>query len=337
MTGDYLKNLRGTVHLRRLATSQGWKEDFNLFVHSNRIYTVDGDYYDVERQDTTFRSKGSAAKWADSTSILNSPGAEAHCLTILLAFAAPLIPFSGLNGITVTPYGVRACYKQFVFNWMTSVWGDPRSLVVAGGEDNASRVERYGRHNNLPLLISEDDLSVAEIGKLSNEFSRGSARAARFGGDGVKPKKWQSILLIPSRESFVERIVADEKKVSFAPVFDYEVPESEEIDSHWKEIHEAMLENHGAAGAHYARWIVMNTDAIRHSLVSVERKLWQIAGVRSDYRSLVAFIACVSVAGTIAKRLDLIKFEHEPAIKMAMDKIRFIFQNLENPTRGQRS
>lgn len=331
MTSEYLKNLRSTVHLRRLATTQGWKEDFNLFVYSNRIYTADGKTYEVEHQDSIFRSKGTAAEWADITSILNTPGSESHCLSLLLAFAAPLIPFAGLKGITITPHGVRARYKQTLMNWMMSVWGDPRGLLIEAGEDNASRLERYDRYQNLPLLLAEDDLSIAEIGRLSNEFSRGSARVVRFGGDTQNAKKWSSLLIVPSRESVIDRILSAQVKTTFAPIFDYEATGNIEIDSHYTEINSAMLENHGAAGDIYARWIVMNTEPIRNSIVAVERKLWQLAGVRSDYRNLVAFAACISVAGMIAKRLALIKFEHEPAIKLAMDKIRYIFQSIENP------
>lgn len=328
MTG-YIDNLRGTLHLRKLASTQGWKEDFALFVYSNKIYTAEGDYYEVERNSRVFKAKGSVARWADITSILNEPGSEAHCLSILMAFAAPLIPLAGIAGITATPYGLGACDRQAAINWMLSVWGDPELIKMPSGEDNVSRIERYGAYKNLPITISEDDMTVAEVIKLSNEFARGTARATRFQGDPVPSKNWSSILVIPCRDSVVDRV--DGRATIFSPILDYEVTDSNDIDARWPEIKDAIIENHGAAGDAYARWIVMNVDLIRNSIVATEKKLWTTAGVRGDYRKIVALVACLSVAGKIAKLLSLIKFEPEPAIKTAMEKVRYVFQKIENP------
>lgn len=319
----YLSNLQERLHLKRLADTQGWKEDYVAFVCANHIYLADGRGYEVDPIDQKFSLRGNFHRWADLTTILDAPGMEGYALTILLSLAAPLMPFAGANSILCVPYGDTSA-RNIALRFAMSIWGDPDTYFIPSGTDIPTRIQTYEQHQHLPLVMDDDDLTMDELGRLSNEFARGAARTSKFStasSDDIK--KWCSLMLVPAKVSSTARIIKFVKdKKSYTPMLDYEVPAVPALSDSWREIDAVCKENYGVVGDCYAQWITSNVDALRLAIFSEEKTLARLARVQSDYRTLVALAACVSIAGQVAKKMGLIKFEIEPAVELATHRAR---------------
>jgi hypothetical protein len=323
---NYMDFVREKTRLRRLSASQGWKENCGSFIHSNRSYSSDGKVFLIDGNDESFSVKGFHDVWTESTSILNSTKHSSHAFTILLAFAAPLIPFSGIGGIVVSPYGYN---RDLLIRWMLSVWGDPSMMKSPAGEETQARLRRYRRHGSIPLLIDNDDIPMADMTRLSNEFGRGTAKAYLHHGDAVTAQiYWGTILVLPMLRSLSKRILLEGLPKNFNPIFDYEIPKNEEMGSKIYDIEDIITANTGVVGALYAKYIAMHSDGIRQLIATEERRLTESAKIGAEFRNFMALLACVSVGGGIASKLDLIKFDIKPAVEFGRQKARQIHRNI---------
>lgn len=318
MSNTYAESLKRSLHLKKLGRTQGWKENFEAFCFADRIYCADGRILNAQTQSTAFGLSGSLSKWIDATSILDEPDTQGQRLTLLLAFAAPLIPFSGMNGVMAVPYGDN---RALMSRWMLSVWGNPDELISPGGEFASSRLLRYASHCNLPILIDNDEADVSDIAKLSNEFARGSAKTMIEHEESAK-MEWSSILVLPSSKPINDHIRATKTaNTKFNPVFTYAMPGSCAIDVSVHDINEVVSNNYGVAGEVYAQWIARNVDWIRKAVIMYEKKLFVASRIDRKFRNLMALVACLMVAGRIVHTIKLGNLNYDTTISYAIDAI----------------
>lgn len=221
MLRSYMDKLREMRAMTNLYNSMGWKENFRQFVHGNTLYRLldDGS---VSKETVTlssstsrlggelFCSSGDAQVSMDFTMLLDQAHMYGHMFALGVGLAAPLLPFTGLNGVTVSLCGPSGTGKTLAQLWVQSLWGDPQKLHFAAKFTQNSLYNRLGLYSNLPMTIDEATIATdKEVGEFLYMVTQGrdKARLTRS-SEERETKTWSLPVLISTNIPWSAKLAA---------------------------------------------------------------------------------------------------------------------------------
>ena len=316
----YLRQLRSEANLRKLFTSQGWKNEDKEFVLGDKLYRKGevlqaGFSHSAESFLSPFRSRGSLQVWKDLTWALNHPGLEAHAFMLLLAFASPLLKLGGREGFTVNALGESHAGKSTMARFMSSVYGSPKGSWITTEDTMLARWQRFGAHSSLPIYTDEATiLDAEELRKMVYAVPTGRSRASMKRDYTLRAgAEWCLIFVMTANESMHSKLQSEKvnPEAESLRLFEYDFPIVPAFGPVAKMIPDILDENHGVAGPAYIKGLIENRDEIRERLRTVVQDAEVEFGMHNKERFWSQAVALSLYGGHLAKRFGIIDFDPE--------------------------
>jgi Superfamily II helicase and inactivated derivatives len=175
----YIQKLQAENPSIELYDSFGWKRNYTAFVLGSTEYSKNstGDVVATEVGisktlinkgiDKALLPVGDFGVWRTCTKALAAPSMAGHAFALGTAFAAPLVPLTGLSGSMLALLGKSGEGKSTMLEWVQSVYGYYKSLGMTKESTQMSIAERMGMYGNLPMTIDEvTNMEPSRVGDL---------------------------------------------------------------------------------------------------------------------------------------------------------------------------
>ena len=285
------------------------------FAFDGRVFTATGEEPAAaadEHFKARFHVTGKVEAWKVAAETIMGMNRIDLQAAIATAFAAPLIRFSGENGVIVSIYSpFSGVQKSSAIKVAQAVWGDPRSGMTRL-DDTANAVGRkLGLLRHLPVYWDElqrrDQTEV--FAKVAFALTQGTEKA-RMGADTKlrHSGEWATMLVCGSNHSIREIMLGAQAEASaagVARVFEIEVSKvpvqtsAAEAAITLSQTHE----NYGVVGVEYARFLAQNHDKIQTALRAVATRFERDAGSDAEQRFWIAAASTIYLGAVFANKL----------------------------------
>ena len=321
MMRSYMDKLREMRTMTNLHNSMGWKEDYKQFVHGDDLYRRNDDGTVTKEVialasgtqrlgNDLFCTGGEAQTSIDFTSLLQTADMPGHMFVLGVSLAAPLLAFTGLNGVTISLAGPSGTGKTLGQLWAQSLWGDPQKLHFAAKFTQNSLYSRLGMYSNLPMTIDEATItSEKEIGDFLYMVTQGrdKARLDR-NAEERKTKSWALPVIVSTNIPLTVKLAALSGatnaqmmrllEVSFDP---HKIFTSSTTAG--RKIFQIITNNYGWIGPKFVQYLLaMGPDAVKAMIddamatfpdkyrtdFSGEERYWEIIIVLADLATRIA-------------------------------------------------
>ena len=309
----FMAKLRSQKSISKLSGQMGWRVDGDklAFVHGAEVYQAGGVVHKGGYSATApefirgMTPTGDSAEWIVKTEILNRPGMEGLAFQFLAgAFGAPLVRFTGFEGMCLAAVGASGVGKTLVGKWGLSAWGDPKRLMLLRDDTRNMLVSRLGVYNNLPAYIDEvTNILPLELSEIVFKITQGRDRG-RLNKNAVEKKDvngWNTLAIVSSNASLSDKLMSHkgDADAELNRLFEFEVHRGFTADE-GRDISRVIEKNYGVVGKLYARWLVENQDkheaALAHIVDHISKKIealpeerfWLMCGAVAIYGGMIA-------------------------------------------------
>jgi hypothetical protein len=327
----YTKDLQMRGKAREARLQFGWTPRRDGFVVGNRVYTANKILHNPASSATSevihlFEPVGSLTEWKTVINALARPGMEPLQFAALCGFGSPLVPFSGIAGVTVNLLSNESgTGKTTATQIAMSVFGHPRETLINSKDTVNARDHKFGVLNNLCAGSDEmTNLRPEDVSDMVYATTHGKGKD-RMEGQTNRLRSnntyWSLINVSNSNASMVSKLAKMKARADgeLMRMIELEVDRVEIPDG--DKIFARMMDNYGVAGPVYAQWLVKNKDRLQRLIDKQRDIIWQQAGKRMEERFIVAVIAIVLVAGRISQSLGLHDLDIENLQQWAIKKL----------------
>lgn len=325
---NFIQQLNSQKDPEAIADHFGWWSD-DSFVLGDRLITADetkevklGKNIGPDRKEQ-FKPKGSKDEWVAATRVFGKPGYEALAFALLAGFAAPLFQVSRKSGAVVSLAGASGAGKTMAIRYGLSIWSDPAAFFIspqgtANAKDNMFKVAC-----NLPLVV--DDLSgplMSSIKGLIYTAANGISKETLTKDRELREQsRWCTIVVLTTNNSIMDLpadVVTDAEKCRTLEImFDTPVPLED-----GQRIYGAADAHYGHAGEPFIRYVIKNRAFVADACDKAITAISTLPGINPANRYGIWLCALSLVAGRIARKLELIQFDPQPAIDYALKSLR---------------
>jgi Domain of unknown function (DUF927) len=320
----------------RMPTSLGWQED-GSFAFDNRLFYKDGEVgipaYGFENIADTTGVVGTLDNWRLVVSSLIRLERWDILSMMAVGFAAPLMRFTGLNGVTFhicsngSGHGKTLCQRL-----ASSIWGVPDKFRTTPSTSAVAMVNRLGLLGTLPLMVDEithkgrNDLEWFPEFLSQMSDGRGKDRMeASTNTERRNTTTWSSIALMTSNKHMMDYLTAERAHGSEGEirrlvelVFEKEFVADELTKTL---LFQTLPENYGVAGEAYAKWLVRNEATARNVTKETYAEVFDKFDATGDERFWIAGCASV-IAG-----LRLVSSKYAGIVDLPIGKIATFLYN----------
>lgn len=333
------------AHLKRLREIQeythhpfGWSgTDQNPgFAVAGTIYTPDRVMEEPGKVDPTvakiYSAHGSHEKWKQSAGRIVQDFQPALQTLVSVAFAAPLVPFTGHQGMliaaTSTESGVG---KSTATRIAQSVWGDPVVGVHGLDDTQMSVARKLSIIANLPAFWDEIHIK-ADIDKFINlVFKLGQGKEkTRLNRDAElrEVTSFQTLLCAALNGSVLDHMVENVQgtDAGFLRVFQFTV-EKRVATRSFLDVQREVAElntNHGTAGRVYAQWLVRNRARAKADIAQVQTYLERRFKPTQEERFWIAAASVLILGAAYASKLELLPINARAVKSFVLDTFEWL-------------
>lgn len=349
MLRSYMDKLREMRAMTNLHTSMGWKDEFKQFVHGTTLYRRldDGSVAKevVTLNSTSMRlggdmfcSAGDPQALTTFTGVLDKAKMYGHMFALGVGLAAPLLSFTGLNGVTISLCGPSGTGKTLAQLMVQALWGDPLKLHFAAKFTQNSLYNRLGLYSNLPMTIDEVTIiNNKEIGDFLYMVTQGrdKARLSRS-GEERETKSWGLPVVVSTNTPLSAMLDAmgnatEAQKMRLLEVTFDTHPLFSGGTSAGRKIHQLVSENYGWIGPKFVEYLLdMGPEAVKvmvhDATAKFERKYKTAFSGEERYWEVTIVLA--DLALRIAREQGWFAFDEALATNWVLDQTGMIRDNI---------
>lgn len=276
---DWLQR-NGSREVWQVAHATGWQSGAYIMPDGEIIGSPEQPVIFTGRSSAAagYRIKGSAESWRDSVAHL-AGGNYSMMTGIAAALAAPLIGLSGADGFGIHFYEQSSAGKTTTANVATSMYGHPDLLRLTWYGTALGLANEAAAHNDALMPLDEigQGADAVEVYKSAYALFNGTGKlqGAKEGGNR-ELKRWRTVAISTGEvdmETFISGAGRKAKAGQLVRLLN--IPMSKAIHFHGLEngkqhadaLKDAYLNNHGAAGRVWIKWLADNqaqaVDAVR--------------------------------------------------------------------------
>jgi len=341
MLRSYMDKLRELRAMTNLHNSMGWKENYSQFVHGNTLIRRTGDG-SVSRETVTlsstssrlggelFCSAGDETALTNFTNVLERGRMYGHMFAIGVGLAAPLLAFTGLNGVTVSLYGPSGTGKTLAQLMVQALWGDPQKLHFAAKFTQNSLYNRLGLYSNMPMTI--DEVTIAnerEVGEFLYMVTQGrdKARLNRF-AEERETKTWALPLMVSTNTPLSTKLelmgsASDAQKMRLLEVMFDVHPVFAAGTNAGRKMFQLVTENYGHIGPKFVEYLLaMGPAAIKAMIDEAMASFSKRYSVdfSGEERFWETTIVLADLASRIAREQGWFKFDHRLSTQWVLEQ-----------------
>jgi hypothetical protein len=241
--------------------------------------------------------------------LLISKGYHEILAMSLVAFGAPLMRFTGFNGLTFhIGSSESGTGKSVALSLAASVWGSPQ-YILNPKTSAVTQEHRMGGLGNLPMIIDEitemnkdfewiSSFVMDMTGGLGKERMKSAVNEER-----INETSWCSLMLLASNTHTTDFFSGVRQKTSEGHLRRLLELKMNNVISWTNEESEVIgltRENYGMAGHQYVQWLVRNPIVAKEVTLDVHRKLKLDLKATGDERFWMAGVASMIAGGVLA-------------------------------------
>jgi hypothetical protein len=310
----------------KVPVNYGWQPD-DTFVFNERIYVQAKSPRHVPMRGLVNVNKactptGSLENWRRIINALTTKGLNEVLAMSLVGFGAPLMRFTGYDGITFhlgsTESGTG---KTLTLELAASVWGHPSKYRVSKSTSDVAMQQRLGLLNSLPLIsdeiTSKNRKDFEWVPGFIFDMSEGQGKERMESGANKERENttyWKSMALLSSNTHVMDYLTGARKHSSegeIRRVLEQTMTNIIQWQPNELEAVELIKTNYGVAGEVYAQYLVDNIDEVRQIVKQVHAKLKKDFNFKDDERYWHAGCTSLVAGGVIAAKAGIVNYAME--------------------------
>lgn len=300
-------------------TGLGWMTtgDKIGFANGHQIFMEDGTTSPVSGVDRTlakeYSPKGERQPWHDAADAVTADSCPSIQAAILTAFAAPLINFTGVQGMMLSLHSRESgTGKSSALRVAQAVWGDPIRGVNALNDTANSMAKKFGFLNNLPAYWDEVRMrdEVRSFVRMVFQLGQGKEKSRLTANAKMQEMgTWSTITTIATNEPVLDHVdaIANNTNAGRLRVFEVTVPARKLKDASVPFKLRDLANNYGHVGEDYAAWLARNHAGVDSLVQRLQAKVIKDLHATNDERYWVALAAVLLAAAHIAAQRSYIK------------------------------
>lgn len=268
-----------------------------------------------------YSPSGTASQWIKAAKMITDQKRPALDAILASAFAAPLVRFTGREGVLMSCYSSESGIgKTSALRVAQAVWANPIAGVNTLDDTHNAVVGKLTQLRSLPLywdeLKTEDD--VRKFVKLIFQATGGKGKS-RMGRnlELLEPGSWQTLVVLCSNDSLMDYV---NTRLTTTPagmlrVVEFVVPPPEpgsagQIDPSDAGMTLAALnDHHGHVGREYAKWLGENFQKVEKEVADYNRVLGQEVSTAQEERYWIALMTTCLMGAKYANELGVTEFD----------------------------
>jgi hypothetical protein len=318
----YLAQLTRAIDREKVYDRLGWHEKRRCYVLPNMIYFRDGTTVTHQPNNAmkavtkeAIHPEGTLEQWMDAMTFYCGVGKESYRMFPYASWGAPLFHMTGHKGVLLTASGDTGRGKTTLLEAGASIWGNPDTMLVSGGQDGSTVNAWYsiiGTNHSLPMFWDDTtEREPEEMKKFMLNISQGKGKERMHGNvhDG-KVVTWETIVQSSANTDDVNRVMASGKNVDphlmrlISVEFDH-VDRSTEMKLKADLFKRRIRDNFGHSGPIFIRYVVMNYELVKARVLAEMEKLDRAVSMESQERYWSAAIASMMIGAEIAYELGV--------------------------------
>jgi len=342
-----IRNLQKQFSADKTRSQMGWTPDDSGFVVGEIEYTATGVRLAPPANATKLLApflvpKGSLEEWSKIANFYNRPGMEAHALTLLFGFGAPLLRILGgmeVRGATINlmsnKSGTGKTTAQMLVN---SIFGNPSELLLKKSDTTMSKMQWLGMMNNIAVTMDEvTNMTDEEVSELVYDVPQGRGKH-RMESQSNKLRanvlSWMTFVITSSNSSLYDKLGRLKSTADGELRRLIEMRILRPIDTSKKEsdrILGALDENYGVAGPVYMKYVLNHRSDITSSAERIQTGLDRDMNLNQSDRFYSKILTCAFVAGHICNKLGILDYDLKRLYAYAMETILGIRETVVEP------
>lgn len=319
-----MKEIKESTKTEIKGMGWGLRDKQVIFSTGSKYFTAKGDEREILNKDTMlagmYTPKGDPSVWTSAAKSLLDDECYPIVSTVLSAFAAPLMQFTGHAGVAFAIHSPQSgTGKSAAMRLAQAVWGNPRSGMHALKDTPNSVVAHLSFANNLPMywdeLRSPETGGMAELVQFIFQLCQGKEKSRMRADLKLQDSgNWATIFTLASNEKLTDHVDANLTNTDAGRlrIFEITVPKRKLSDVNKVAQLEGKLDfNYGHAGAHYARWLVANHVKVERLVMAFKNKTAVELTADPNERFWVALLACLLAAAEITHRIGLLNIDRQ--------------------------
>ena len=328
-------------------TSYGWQPN-DTFVFNERVFSKDLPPQHIPMRGLVNINKatkptGTLEGWRRIVNMLTKKQMYEVLAMSLTGFAAPLMRFTGYDGITFhlgsTESGTG---KSLTLELAASVWGHPVKYRVSKNTSDVAMQQRLGLLNSMPLIsdeiTSKNRKDFEWIPGFIFDMAEGQGKERMESGANKERENttyWKSIALLSSNTHVTDYLTGARRhssegeirrllELTLNKVIKWEEGETEILSS--------LKNNYGVAGEEWAQYLVSNMELCDEVLQTTRINLKKEFNFTDDERYWLAgcsakIAAAILVGSNYANIVDLPIEGIKAVLKSMVDKARSVIKS----------
>jgi hypothetical protein len=270
-----------------------------------------------------YTPKGDTSSWYQLAKIITDQRRPGLDIIIASAFAAPLVRFTGHQGLMVNAYSSESGIgKTTAMKVAQAVWGDPIRAMQGLNDTVNSVLKKVGDIRNLPLLWDElkTDTQTAKFVSMAFDITGGREKS-RLNADSTLKSSgvWQTMVVSASNDSIVDDMIRVNKSTTAGVyrTFEYTVTPGSNGGDHVLVNHllGKLNDNFGHIGLTYAKFLGSKHKKIAQDMADFGHDLWSKYQFHNEERFWYATIVTLVMGARYANELgftdiDLVTLEN---------------------------
>lgn len=271
---------------------------------------------DDDELSSQYIPKGAIGPWSAAVKFINHQGEPSLNMLVATAFAAPLITFTGVSGLSMSFTSRKSgTGKSSAMQVAQAVWGHPIKGVNALNDTPNAVMHKLGKLRNYPLYWDELRMK-GEIDKyvqLTFQLSqgRGKQRLSRDIQTRVV-QTWETLLVSASNESLVDHIknIIPDSDAGLLRIMEFNVPRIKSANvGTMLQMFQALKGNYGRAGLAYGEYLAGNAEKIQTMVQQTMTQFAAASRATHDERFWIAGATTLLAGMAIANKLGLTAFD----------------------------
>jgi hypothetical protein len=313
-----MSDIKSAVQVDLHGLGWGKRAGRDAFVAGPNVFTDDGKQHDFYYPDAAMLRSyvpiGSIDPWTKAANALASDPRQAAVTTLLTSFAAPLVAFAGVKGLTFSLYSAgTGPGKSSILRTAQAVWGHPTRGMAMIDDTQLSVINRLGFLNTIPAYWDELRSSDTFFSFVKMIFTLGQGREKSRLTSGIKQQTtgtWDTLVTLASNERIADHVDAHIKNSDAGRVrlFEVVLPPLLNPDPALRSTFSALEKNYGHAGQVYGKYLVEH----RAEVEALVRRLVDELSKKSPgtgERFWIAFVAVTLSAAIIVGKAGLLKID----------------------------
>jgi Superfamily II helicase and inactivated derivatives len=293
--------------------SFGWQVD-GSFVLSERVYYPDGSVRHVPMagmENITRNTKmcGSLEEWRRYVNLFIAREMWGHLGIGCVGFGAPLMRFTGLDGLTFHACSdVSGSGKSLALDMASSIWGHPQYYRTGSGTSDVALQQRAGLLHSMPLLsdeITDKQRAAPEwLPGFLLAFSQGRGKERMETGankERLNTSTWSTLCVLTSNTYGMDYLSGGRSHASHGEIYrmlEWVHREEYTWDTVEVEVMRSLRSNYGLAGEKYIQWLVKNEEVAKGVVMACLKRVTDVMDARGPERFWMGGIAAC-LAGAI--------------------------------------